>query len=59
MTTSTRIAALLSRYGRTSEDSVKGWGFTQAEVDAAVKGGAVRRVGSQMGLTTIRYLSAV
>lgn len=51
------VAALAS--SKVAEHAVIGWGFTQKEIDAAVKSGAVRRIGNQMGASTIRYLSAV
>ena len=56
--TNARIANLLRSTGKISESEFLAFGFTQAEIDAAVKSGAVNRSGNQMGPTTLRYLSA-
>ncbi len=53
-----RIASLVrARGGKVSQNDVVGCGFTKAEIEQAVKAGAVKRIGSQMGLTTLFYLS--
>lgn len=59
MTRTAQIALLVKSTRRASKTEVEvlALGYSQAEIDAAVASGAVRRIGSQMGLTTIRTLS--
>ena len=52
------LIATIRKTPNCPERAVLDLGWTQAEIDAAVRAGAVRRIGSQMGLATIRYLSA-
>ena len=58
MFTTAHMVATVRRPSSCPERSILDLGWTQAEIDAAVKAGAVRRIGSQMGATTIRYLRA-
>lgn len=51
-----RIAAQVNACGRTEESSFLAYGWEQAEIDAAVKAGAIKRIGNRMGATTLRYL---
>ena len=51
-----RIAACLAQTGKTTESAFKAYGWTQDEIDAAVKAGAIKRIGNRMGATTLRYL---
>jgi hypothetical protein len=54
--TNRRIAAQIATFGRTEESAFLAYGWEQSEVDAAVAAGAIKRIGNQMGATTLRYL---
>jgi hypothetical protein len=54
--TTARIAAQVNTFGRTEESAFLAYGWEQAEVDAAVAAGAIKRIGNRMGATTLRYL---
>lgn len=55
--TTAEIARCLKAFGKSTESSIKRCGWTQDEIDAAVKSGAVKRTGSRMGGISLRYLS--
>lgn len=57
MFTPAHMIATVSRTPRCSEAAILGLGWTQGEIDAMVASGQIRRIGSQMGLATVRYLS--
>ncbi len=56
MFTTAHMVATVRRSSSCLERSILDLGWTQAEINTAVRAGAVRRIGSQMGATTIRYL---
>lgn len=56
MFTTADLITTVRRYGSFAERSILDLGWTQAEIDAAVTSGALRRIGSRMGADTIRYL---
>ena len=58
MFTTAHMVATVRRSPSCPERSILDLGWTQAEIDAAVSSGALRRIGSRMGADTIRYLRA-
>lgn len=52
------LIATIRKTADCPEREILDLGWTQGEIDAAVATGLVRRIGSQMGLSTIRYLRA-
>lgn len=56
MFTTAHMVATVRRSGSCAERSILDLGWTQAEINAAVTSGAIRRIGSRMGADTIRYL---
>lgn len=54
----TNLIATIRKTANCPERAILDLGWTQGEIDAAVAAGLVRRIGSQMGLSTIRYLRA-